>query len=54
MKHIIRIAILSAVLFYACKSKPASLSDQLKTNFLTHLNKMDSAIVLDSFSIITN
>ncbi len=52
MKHLVRIAILSAVMFYACKSKPASLSDQLKMNFLTHLNKMDSAIVLDSFSVI--
>ena len=52
MKHLVRIAILSAVLYYSCKSKPASLSDQLKTNFLTHLNKMDSSIVLDSFSVI--
>ena len=52
MKHLVRIAILSAVLFYACNSKPASLSDQLKSNFLSHLNKMDSAIVLDSFRVI--
>jgi hypothetical protein len=52
MKNIFRIAILSAVLFCSCKSKPASLSDQLKTNFLTHLNKMDSSIVLDSFNVL--
>lgn len=51
MKNIIRIAIISAVMFFSCTSKPTSLSDQLKSNFQSHLNKIDSLLVLDSFRI---
>jgi hypothetical protein len=40
------------ILFLSCKSKPVNLSDQLKANLLTHIHKVDSTLVLDSFRII--
>ncbi len=51
-KTILMIAWLT-VLILCCKSKPKSLSDQLRENFLTHLNKIDSTMVLDSFSLVS-
>jgi hypothetical protein len=41
-----------SVLILSCKSKHKDLSDRVKTNFLTHINKIDSTLVLDSFRII--
>jgi hypothetical protein len=52
MKKIFVVVALSNILFLCCTTKPKSLSDQLKTNFLSHLNKRDTSLVLDSFSII--
>ena len=52
MKKLIIMMALLPVLIFCCKSKPKSLTDQLKSNFLSHLNKMDSSLVLDSFEII--
>ena len=53
---LIRTAFLFLVFLYticiSCKSKPVPLSDQLKANFLTHLQKIDSTLVLDSFRIL--
>jgi hypothetical protein len=43
---------LAYMLFLSCGSKPVSLSDQLKTNLITHLEKIDSNVVLDSFRIL--
>jgi len=40
------------ILFVSCKSKPVNLSDQLKANLLTHILKVDSTLVLDSFRIL--
>ena len=51
MKRILWIIFLPGLIF-CCSSKPKSLSDQLKTNFLSRLNKVDSTIVLDSFNVI--
>jgi hypothetical protein len=39
-------------LFCSCKSKPASLPEQLKENFLSHLRKIDSTVMLDSFIVL--
>ena len=36
----------------SCTSKPANLSDQLKMHFQTRIQKIDSTLVLDSFSIL--
>jgi hypothetical protein len=36
----------------SCKSKPINLSDQLKANLQTHIHKLDSTLILDSFSIL--
>jgi hypothetical protein len=43
---------LAYILVLSCQTKPVSLSDQLKTNLLTHLEKIDSTVVLDSFKIV--
>ncbi len=45
-------AVISAVLIYSCKSKSHNLSDQVKANFITHVKKIDSTLVLDSFRVI--
>jgi hypothetical protein len=52
MKKLLTIAVIMSFIFLSCTSKPRSLSDQLETNLLSHLNKIDSAVVLDSFEII--
>jgi hypothetical protein len=52
MKKAILIFALSPILLLYCTTKPKSLSDQLKTSFLSHLNKIDSSLALDSFDII--
>jgi hypothetical protein len=53
---LMRSAFIFSTLLYiisiSCKSKPVNLSDQLKTNFLTHIQKIDSTLVLDSFSVL--
>ena len=46
------IAAISFVLFFSCKTKPNSLAEQLKTDFSSHLKKIDSTVVLDSFIVI--
>jgi len=46
------IVILIHVLFLSCNQKPPNVSIQLKNNFLSHLERMDSTLVLDSFRLI--
>jgi hypothetical protein len=48
-KGIILAVIIS--LFIGCNSSP-DLTSQLKTNFASHLSKVDSAVILDSFRLI--
>src|SRR5450755_1404405 len=43
---------LSCLLIVSCKTKIAPFSDQLKANFLSHLTKADSLLVLDSFRVL--
>src|SRR5664279_3565997 len=52
MKKIILPVFIFTVLILSCKSKHKSLADRVKDNFLSHVKKMDSTLVLDSFSII--
>jgi hypothetical protein len=52
MHKIFTLSILSFILLFSCKSKPASLPDQLKENFLSHLRKIDSTVALDSFIVL--
>ena len=52
MHKIFTLSILSFILLSSCEPKPASLPDQLKENFLSHLNKIDSTVVLDSFRVL--
>jgi hypothetical protein len=52
MKKLLTIAFLISEFFLCCTSKPISLSAQLKTNLLSHLNKIDSTVILDSFGVI--
>jgi hypothetical protein len=52
MNRVLMLSILSYFLLFSCKSKSPSLTEQLKTNFISHLKKMDSTIVLDSFRVI--
>lgn len=52
MKRKITISALAIVVSFSCQSKHVSLSDQLKTNLITHLEKIDSTVVLDSFHIV--
>jgi hypothetical protein len=50
--RVLMIVILIPVLFLSCKQKPPNVSIQLKSNFLSHLEKMDSTVVLDSFRLV--
>jgi hypothetical protein len=50
--RVLMIVILIHVLFLSCNQKPPNVSIQLKSNFLSHLKKMDSTVVLDSFKLI--
>jgi hypothetical protein len=52
MKRALVFAAISYALLLSCKSKPYNLSNQLQTNFLSHLQKIDSTIVLDSFKVL--
>ncbi len=52
MRSVFIRSVLAYILIVSCKSKPISLTDQLKTNLLTHLHKIDSTLVLDSFRIL--
>jgi hypothetical protein len=52
MNRVITLSIMFYILLFSCELKPPSLSDQLKTIFLSHLNKYDSTVVLDSFRVI--
>ena len=52
MNRVLTFSILIYVLLFSCKSNTPRLSDQLKANFLSHLNKNDSTIKLDSFRVI--
>ena len=51
MKKTLLIAFLTTATFLYCKHSE-NLSEQLKSNFTTHLKKVDSSLVLDSFRII--
>ena len=51
MKKLFTIAFILSFIFLYCNSKPRSLSDQLKSNLLVHLNRVDSTVVLDTFYI---
>ncbi|HEY4966393.1 MAG TPA: hypothetical protein VII28_08340 [Puia sp.] len=52
MKKIVLPVFIFTVLILSCKSKHKSLADRVKANFLSHVKKIDSTLVLDSFSII--
>ena len=52
MKRVLFIGALTQVLFMYCTSKPASLSSQLETSLLSHIKKIDSTVILDSFSVL--
>jgi hypothetical protein len=54
MKKYLPIALLAYILFLSCSEKSPSLSDQLKTNLISHLKKIDSVAVLDSIHIVYN
>jgi hypothetical protein len=43
---------LTYILFLSCQTKPAPLSDQLKGYLQSHLAKIDSTVVVDSFRIL--
>ena len=47
-----RAVILLYILFLSCTQKPNRLSDQLRNNILSRINKIDSGILLDSFTIL--
>ena len=51
-KQLRTLIVISTVLIFSCKSKPHNLSDQVKANFITHIKKIDSTLVLDSFRVI--
>ncbi len=53
MKRLLIITVLVQILFlYNCHSKPAPLPNQLESNLLSHLKKIDTAIVLDTFRVL--
>jgi hypothetical protein len=52
MIRVLTFAAVFLILILSCKSKHQSLSDQVKANFITHVQKMDSTLVLDSFRVI--
>jgi hypothetical protein len=52
MNRVLTLSIMFYILLFSCESKSPSLSDQLKTIFLSHLKKNDSTIILDSFRVI--
>lgn len=54
MKKYLPIVLLVYVLFLSCMEKSPTLSDQLKTNLISHLKKIDSVAVLDSIHIVYN
>lgn len=49
MLRLLMFVALSYLILFSCKSKTTSLPEQLKTNYLSHLKKIDSTIGLDSF-----
>ena len=49
MLKVLTFAVLSYFILFSCKSKTPNLPEQLKTNYVSHLKKIDSTIVLDSF-----
>ncbi len=53
MKRLLTTAVLAQViLLYNCTSKPAPLADQLENNLRSHLKKIDSTVVLDTFRVL--
>jgi hypothetical protein len=54
MKKSTSIIILACILFFSCKTKTTSLSDQLKTSLELHLKTIDSLAIIDSVHIIHN
>ncbi|HWY34194.1 MAG TPA: hypothetical protein VNX68_06075 [Nitrosopumilaceae archaeon] len=52
MNRVLSLCIMFYVLLFSCESKSPSLSDQLKTIFLSRLKKNDSTVILDSFRVI--
>jgi hypothetical protein len=52
MQKVLVTAAMMFALFSSCKTKTNDLTDQLKTNLLSHLKKIDSTVVLDSFKVL--
>jgi hypothetical protein len=52
MKKCLLAALVFSVLMLACKSKRKGFSDRVRENFLSHVKKIDSTLVLDSFRIL--
>src|SRR6516225_1083523 len=50
-KSLLRVFVLSCLIL-SCKTKHKNLSDQVKINLTSHINKIDSTLVLDSFQVI--
>lgn len=52
MRCLLTCSFLCLISALSCQTKPRPFADQLKSNFLTHLNHADTSLVLDSFSIV--
>jgi hypothetical protein len=52
MKKVLILAAVLIILILSCKSKHNNLSDRVRANFISHVKKIDSTLVLDSFSVI--
>jgi hypothetical protein len=53
MKKVQTLAVILLGLLLSCKSKHNNLPDRVKANFISHVKKIDSTLVLDSFSVIS-
>jgi hypothetical protein len=53
MKKLLTLTIILPALLASCKSKHNNLPDRVKANFISHVKKIDSTLVLDSFSVIS-
>ncbi len=52
MKKIQTPAVILLTLLLSCKSKHNNLSDRVKANLISHIKKIDSTLVLDSFIVV--
>jgi hypothetical protein len=53
VKRFVQLTVVLAILICSCKSKHPNLSDQVKANFISHVYKIDSTLVLDSFDLLS-